>query len=53
MAVIDTGESFAHAVILDSTDGNYYYYADPTTGERDVKVTKNEVFYAIKIYGKK
>ncbi len=53
MAVIKTGEPFAHAVILDSTDGNYYYYIDPTTGERDVKISKDDVLYAIKIYGKK
>lgn len=51
-AVIRKGDD-PHAVILDGVTGNGFSYKDPTSGERDVNVSYDDVCYATKIYGLK
>lgn len=51
-AVINKGED-SHAVILDGVTASGFTYKDPTSGERDVNVSYDNVCYATKIYGLK
>ena len=45
-------EKVNHAIILDGNSGNYYSYQDPLYGKRG-DIAKDQVEYAIKIYGTK
>ena len=49
----DSNEFVSHAVILYADSGNYYTYRDPSSDEIGVNIRKDEVLYAVKIYGSK
>lgn len=53
MGIISSNEGDAHAIILDRDGGDRYTYKDPTSGENDLEVSKENLEYATKIMGKK